>query len=319
MSSITAAIRPRSASSSTASIRTRSAASGVFRSCPIAPSITSFSSSSAPTRRSMALCATIRRWISTGPSGSSCPAGARERAKASTCWVSAPSGRVMRRRISATVPTSTRYMSKVCSTSDSTTPRSVRGASRRAVSQVPSLRSMAAMMRRGRAEPGGRMNPRRASHAEITGSRAGSRSATNRRAASTPCASRTSCRACSISGRRRSPACWGARASSCTRSGRGMRKPISGASPRRECRSRGWPRMGAGIAPEQAEGRIVYKASQIPFALHAPHQCGGKPLCDQQCQRDGKQHLPLQTARPPEGKTQGFPVFRQSITHPQGL
>ena len=58
----------RSASSSTDSMRTRSAASGVLRSWPIAPSITSFSSSSAAMRASMALCATISRRTSSGPS-----------------------------------------------------------------------------------------------------------------------------------------------------------------------------------------------------------------------------------------------------------
>ena len=55
MSVIVSIIRVRSVSSSTDSTRTRSAASGVRRSCPIAPSIRSFSSSIATTRRRNAL------------------------------------------------------------------------------------------------------------------------------------------------------------------------------------------------------------------------------------------------------------------------
>ena len=54
-------------SSSTASTRTLRADKGVLRSCPIAPSITSFSSSIAVIRPSIALCALVRSATSLGP------------------------------------------------------------------------------------------------------------------------------------------------------------------------------------------------------------------------------------------------------------
>jgi energy-coupling factor transporter ATP-binding protein EcfA2 len=67
ISSIVSAIRARSSSSSTDSIRTRSAASGVRRSCPIAPSMRSFSSSIALTRVRKSLNAMISVRTSCGP------------------------------------------------------------------------------------------------------------------------------------------------------------------------------------------------------------------------------------------------------------